>query len=117
MFIKRKKQELNTVLHDIALSYMKEFKDHLMMIKWNSHGLEKNKLRFSFVVYDNKEYEQNPQCKPIKEFVGKVIAIIHRFDDIEEKWVVAPENASFTKEDIRQLVWFQEQYFDIDISM
>lgn len=55
--------------------------------------------------------------QPIKEFVGKVIAIIHRFDDIEEKWVVAPENASFTKEDIRQLVWFQEQYFDIDISM
>lgn len=55
--------------------------------------------------------------QPIKEFVGKVIAIIHRFDDIEEKWVVAPENVSFTKEDIRQLVWFQEQYFDIDISM
>ena len=55
--------------------------------------------------------------QPIKEFVGKVIAIIHRFDDIEEKWVVAPENASFTKDDIRQLVWFQEQYFDIDISM
>ena len=28
--------------------------------------------------------------KPVKEFTGKIIAIIHRFDDVEEKWVVAP---------------------------
>lgn len=40
--------------------------------------------------------------KPIHEFNGKVIAIIHRFDDMEEKWVVAPEGSSFTKEDIMQ---------------
>ena len=25
---------------------------------------------------------------PVKEFVGKVIAVIHRKDDVEEKWVV-----------------------------
>lgn len=24
--------------------------------------------------------------EPVEEFVGKVIAIIHRFDDVEEKW-------------------------------
>lgn len=24
----------------------------------------------------------------VKEFTGKIIAIIHRFDDMEEKWVV-----------------------------
>ena len=29
--------------------------------------------------------------KPIAEFEGKIIAIIHRYDDVEEKWVVAPE--------------------------
>ncbi|KYM43826.1 inorganic diphosphatase, partial [Fusobacterium necrophorum] len=34
--------------------------------------------------------------EPVTEFIGKVIAIIHRFDDIEEKWVVAPENMIFT---------------------
>ena len=27
---------------------------------------------------------------PVKEFTGKVIAIIHRKNDVEEKWVVAP---------------------------
>ena len=34
---------------------------------------------------------------PVKEFVGKIIAIIHRYDDVEEKWVVVPRNMSYTK--------------------
>lgn len=55
--------------------------------------------------------------KPVKEYVGKVIAIIHRFDDIEEKWVVAPENISFTLDDIMDQVKFQEQYFKSEIRM
>ena len=55
--------------------------------------------------------------KPVKEFVGKVIAIIHRFDDVEDKWVVAPEGASFTKDEIMKQVAFQEQYFRTEIRM
>ena len=55
--------------------------------------------------------------EPIKEFSGKVIAIIHRFDDIEEKLVVAPEGISFTKDEIMQSVNFQEQFFKIEIKM
>lgn len=55
--------------------------------------------------------------EPIKEFAGKVIAIIHRYDDVEEKWVVAPENVNFTKEQIEENVKFQEQYFKCDIRM
>lgn len=53
----------------------------------------------------------------IKEFTGKIIAIIHRYDDIEEKWVVAPENMSFSKEKIMEQVKFQEQYFQSEIIM
>lgn len=52
---------------------------------------------------------------PVKEFTGKVIAIIHRIDDVEDKWVVAPENVSFTKDEIMQKVAFQEQYFHTEI--
>ena len=55
--------------------------------------------------------------EPVKEFTGKVIAIIHRYDDVEEKWVVAPENEIFTKEEIKEKVRFQEQYFDSEIRM
>ena len=55
--------------------------------------------------------------EPIKEFVGRIIAIIHRFDDVEEKWVVVPEDVSFTKEEIMQQVEFQEKYFKSEIRM
>lgn len=53
----------------------------------------------------------------VKEFTGKVIAIIHRYDDIEEKWVVAPDNCHFTEEEIWEQVKFQEQYFKSEIRM
>jgi len=55
--------------------------------------------------------------EPIREFNGKVIAVIHRFNDIEEKWVVAPDKASFTKDEIMQQVDFQEQFFKTKIIM
>ena len=53
----------------------------------------------------------------IKEFTGRVIAIIHRYDDIEEKWVVAPDGVDFSEEEIREQVNFQEQYFKYSIVM
>ena len=54
---------------------------------------------------------------PLSEFTGKVIAVIHREDDIEDKWVVAPENMTFTESEIRSLTDFQEQYFTISIKL
>lgn len=55
--------------------------------------------------------------RPVRKFIGKVIAIIHRYDDVEEKWAVAPEDMSFTKEKIVEQVEFQEQYFKSEIRM
>ena len=55
--------------------------------------------------------------EPIDEFTGKVIAIIHRFNDVEEKWVVVPQGITLTKEEIKKQVEFQEKYFDIEIKM
>lgn len=55
--------------------------------------------------------------EPLKEFCGQIIAIIHRKDDIEDKWVVAPEGVSFSAEEIMNQVAFQEQYFDSEIVM
>ena len=54
---------------------------------------------------------------PIQEFTGIVIAIIHRYDDVEEKCVVAPKDIIFTKEEIAKQVYFQEQYFKSEIRM
>lgn len=54
---------------------------------------------------------------PVKEFEGKIIAIIHRYDDVEEKWVVAPENMFFTKDEIMEQVRFQEKYFESEVRI
>ncbi len=54
---------------------------------------------------------------PLSTFTGKIIAIIHRFDDVEEKWVAAPEGMTFTKEEIEKAVHFQEQFFKSEIRM
>ena len=53
--------------------------------------------------------------EPLAEFVGCVIAIIHRFDDVEEKWVVVPQGVTFSKEEIAAQVAFQEKYFRTQI--
>lgn len=55
--------------------------------------------------------------KPVDLFIGKVIAVIHRNDDIEEKYVVVPKGTTLTKEEIMKQVYFQEQYFDSYIIM
>ena len=55
--------------------------------------------------------------KAVKEFTGKIIAIIHRYDDVEEKWVVAPVELNFSEEEIRKQVYSQEQYFKSEIRM
>lgn len=54
--------------------------------------------------------------EPLTEFTGKVIAIIHRLNDVEDKWVVAPPEKAFTQEQIYKQVEFQEKYFKIEIQ-
>ena len=53
----------------------------------------------------------------VREFTGRVIAVIHRADDVEDKWVVAPHGVDFSKEEIAKRVYFQEKYFDFSIEM
>lgn len=55
--------------------------------------------------------------EPVLTFTGRIIAIIHRKDDCENKWVVAPDGLRFTKEQIRELTHFQEQYFQTEIRL
>lgn len=53
--------------------------------------------------------------KPIENFEGKVIAIIHRTNDNDDKLVVAPEGKNYSDEQIRALTEFQEQWFESKI--
>ncbi len=55
--------------------------------------------------------------EPVGEFSGRHIATVHRKNDAEDKWVVAPEGTDFTPEEIAAAVDFQEQYFDTYIEL
>lgn len=55
--------------------------------------------------------------RPVEVFTGKLIAVVRRHDDIEEKWVVCPEDMTFQKEEIMEQIRFQEQYFQSEILL
>ena len=49
--------------------------------------------------------------QPLDSFDGRVVAVIHRHDDCEDKLVVAPDGMVFHQGEIAAAVHFQEQYF------
>lgn len=55
--------------------------------------------------------------KPVKEFTGELIAVIHRLNDVEDKWVIAPLGMKFSREEIVRQVAFQERYFQSELAM
>ena len=53
--------------------------------------------------------------EPLETFSGRIIGVIRRKDDNEDKFVAAPEDMRFTAEQIGKEVHFVEQYFDSSI--
>lgn len=49
--------------------------------------------------------------RPVNSACARIIAVVHREDDVEEKWVAAPPGAAFSREQILEQVRFQEQYY------
>ena len=87
-------------------SYHPEYKD--MYYPINYGYIEDGEEQDAYILGVNE---------PVKKFTGKIIAIVRRKDDIEEKWVVVPDGVTFSKEEIRRQIHFQEQYFDSEIVM
>ncbi len=48
--------------------------------------------------------------KPVREFTGRCIAIIHRTDEDDDKVVVAPEGEEYSDEQIKAMTDFQERF-------
>lgn len=55
--------------------------------------------------------------QPVSEYKAKVIAVIHRLNDNEDKLIACPNDINLTKEQILERVQFQEQYFKSEIEM
>ena len=50
--------------------------------------------------------------KPLERFEGRVIAVYHRTNDNEDKWVVSLDEKGYSDEEILELVFFQEKYYE-----
>ena len=50
--------------------------------------------------------------EPVKNFTGKVIAVIHRTNDDDDKLVVAPVGKNYSEDAIRAMTEFQERFFE-----
>ena len=53
--------------------------------------------------------------EPLETFTGKIIGVVRRRDDNEDKFVAAPEGIAFTAEEIRKEIYFVEKYFESSI--
>lgn len=50
--------------------------------------------------------------EPLETFTGRIIGVVRRRDDNEDKFVAVPEGMVFTAEQIRKEIHFVEKYFD-----
>lgn len=51
-------------------------------------------------------------AQPLETFTGRIIGVVRRSDDNEDKLVAAPEGMAFTAEQIGKEIHFVEKYFD-----
>ena len=54
---------------------------------------------------------------PVEKYTARIIGIVHRHNDVEDKLVAAPEEWNFTQKEISEAVRFQEQYYESEIEM
>ena len=49
--------------------------------------------------------------EPLETFAGTVIAVYHRMNDVEDKWIVSLDGTDYADEYILEAIDFQERYF------
>ena len=49
--------------------------------------------------------------RPLQTFTGTVVAVYHRLNDVEDKWIVSTDGRTFSRQEILSAIAFQEQYF------
>lgn len=53
--------------------------------------------------------------RPVNEYTGECIAMIHRTNDNDDKLIIVPEGKTYSDEEIRKLTDFQEKWFKSEI--
>jgi inorganic pyrophosphatase len=55
--------------------------------------------------------------EPVSEYTCKVIGIVYRENDVEDKLIAAPEGLTYTAEEMAEAIHFQEKYYDTYIEV
>ena len=53
--------------------------------------------------------------EPVTSYTGRIIGIVYRADDVEDKLVMAPFGMDFSAKEIARAVYFQEKYYKTTI--
>lgn len=53
---------------------------------------------------------------PVEEYTARIIGIVHRHNDVEDKLVAAPTGLNFNQKEILKAVHFQEQFYESEIE-
>ena len=54
--------------------------------------------------------------EPVKKYSAKIIGIVHRHNDTEDKLIAAPQGSIYYQNEIAEAVHFQEQYYETHIE-
>ena len=55
--------------------------------------------------------------EPIKIYNDEIIAILHRLNDVEDKWIVLDESDNYIKDEIEKIIDFKEKYFEHELFL
>ena len=54
---------------------------------------------------------------PVESYTVRIIGIVYRRDDVEDKLIAAPEGMTFTAREIADAICFQEQYYNTFVQV
>ena len=54
--------------------------------------------------------------EPVKSYRGRIVGIVYRADDVEDKLIMAPEGMTPTVAEMTEAVYFQEKYYDSHVE-
>lgn len=52
----------------------------------------------------------------VEEYTARIIGIVHRHNDVEDKLIAAPEGMLFTAAEMTEAVRFQEEYYNSEVE-
>jgi len=82
-----------------------------------------NSINYGYIkdIYSGDGEEQDAYIlgvnEPIKIYNDEIIAILHRLNDVEDKWIVLDESDNYIKDEIEKIIDFKEKYFEHELFL